>query len=206
MAQVDWSIAGYAGPSACPPGQSEETSFVTVGDITKNSAVISTAALSLAVIRSRLGNQALTAVTPFVNVKENGGNKLAGGTGVLRLVTVGQPTAPSATRKFASLKPNTRYTAIIHSGNTNASKVIARSCFKTAVDMEIPFGSGRSVGPGDSWSSGCFAFGGTRNQVLACMCGARNASGQWARTDSQDGYEYIISDTNWRQRVGCTTN
>ncbi len=112
-------------------------------------------------------------------------------------------TITARTRDFTGLKQNTRYTAVVHAGN--AGSPFARLCFRTAADLEIPFGSGRAVGPGDSWSSGCYAFSKDRDQINACLCGARNASGQWAWTDSQDGYEYI-RDAAWRTRVGCSTN
>ncbi len=105
------------------------------------------------------------------------------------------------TKTFATLKAGTRYTAVISLGSNVAENVLARSCFRTAPDLEIPLGSGR----GDSWSSGCYAFSKDPNQIRACFCGARNASGSWARTDAEDGYEYI-RDATWRQNVGCVTN
>ncbi len=109
---------------------------------------------------------------------------------------------PVGVHTFSGLKQNTRYTAVLHVGDS--SNAFIRSCFRTAADLEIPFGSGRAV-TGDGWSSGCFAFSRDRNQIRACLCGARNASGQWEWTDSEDGYEYIM-DAAWRTSVGCTTN
>ncbi len=106
---------------------------------------------------------------------------------------------------FTNLKKGTRYIAAISVGTDATLNIVSKVCFKTEPDLEITFGSGRAVGPGDSWSSGCFAFSKDRNQIQACLCGARNSSGSWARTDSEDGYEYI-RDATWRQSVGCTTN
>ncbi len=115
----------------------------------------------------------------------------------------------AGTRVFTGLKQNTRYVAALYTSRIinswRNSNAFARICFRTAADLEIPFGSGRAVGPGDSWSSGCFAFSKDPNQIRACLCGARNSSGRWARTDAEDGYEYI-RDATWRTSVGCTTS
>ncbi len=141
----------------------------------------------------------------FFGVRESGGS-------ISKTRKIGEPSfgfslSPSATT-FTGLKQNTPHVAVLYTtaGGGSSSNPISRICFRTAADLEIPFGSGRGGdGPGDSWSSGCYAFSKDRNQILACFCGARNSSGQWAWTDSEDGYEYMM-DAAWRNRVGCTTN
>ncbi len=69
---------------------------------------------------------------------------------------------------------------------------------------------GFNLGTDPLGATGCFAIGGVRlgggtGAVQACQCGARNSSGQWARTDSADGYEYILPAAR-RTELGCTTN
>ncbi len=206
-AQVSQSdILGGSGSGTCPPGVAQtDPTLISVagGSLTKDAVRLSTPTMSMTAIRIYTGRSVLSSAEVFLEVREDGVSRA--GRIYLGRARLSPATAITArTRDFAGLKQNTRYTAILRTGN--AGSPFARICFRTAADLEIPFGSGRSVGPGDSWSSGCFAFGGTRNQVLACMCGARNASGQWAWTDSQDGYEYIISDATWRQNTGCSTN
>ncbi len=56
---------------------------------------------------------------------------------------------------------------------------------------------GFDLGTDPLGATGCFAIGGVRlgggiGAVRACQCGARNSSGQWAPTDSADGYEYML--------------
>ncbi len=69
---------------------------------------------------------------------------------------------------------------------------------------------GFDLGTDPLGATGCFAIGGARlgggmGAVRACQCGARNSSGQWARTDSADGYEYMLP-ADRRAALGCTTN
>ncbi len=112
----------------------------------------------------------------------------------------------SAFGALTALEQSTYHVATLHTGYlTNNSRAVLRIRFKTAIDSNIPFNSGRSIDPGDARSSGCFACGGARAQILACLYGSRNAAGQWARTDGGDGYTYTLSGTE-RARLGCSTN
>ncbi len=147
------------------------------------------------------GARELQSATVYLSVLENGSTEVRRqtlGTAEAGMDVVADP------KTFSTLKQNTRCTTVTHIGDVTS--VISRFCFKTAADLEIPFGSGRGGdGPGDSWSSGCYAFSKNRNEINACLCGARNSDGSWARTDAEDGYEYI-RDAAWRTSVGCTTN
>ncbi len=132
------------------------------------------------------GASALQSATVYLSVLENGSEEVNRRT--LGTAVAGTDTK-AALKTFSNLKQNTRYTAVTHIGDV--TKIISRFCFKTAADLEIRFGSGRAVAPGDSWSSGCFAFSSDRNQIQACLSGARNSSGSWARTDAEDGYDTL---------------
>jgi len=98
---------------------------------------------------------------------------------------------------FSGLKQNTHYVARLFNGST----VVARHCFRTAVSpgaMSRALGYHADIG---RHASGCFAFGGTPEQVQACLCGARNSSGTWRATNG-DGYDWQISAAE-RTRLGC---
>ncbi len=204
MAQVDWSILGDTGSSSCPSGQSElnaTIATVRAGSGKGDSVQISTTALTYASVGTYVGSDIGGGRTIYLQVKGPNGRPVGSRTllGAVRILPAESVAAQSTT--VSSLIPNTSYTVEV----TAARTLIGKSCFRTGFDLEIPFGSGRAVGPGDSWSSGCFAFSKDQNQIRACLCGARNSSGQWAHTDSEDGYEYI-RDATWRSQVGCTTN
>ncbi len=203
-AQVDWSIIqGTSNQAACPNGKTQSTNRGTAFDVEDNSVTVSevrirTTTFTLSYLRNALRNQGLPSVGVAIDLIENGGGK--------RTITLGTAMTGTdvagTTTPISNLKAGTSYAVELKlNGRTSFT-----DCFRTAPDLNIPFGSGRAVGPGDSWSSGCFAFGGTRQQILACLCGARNSSGQWARTDSEDGYNHIIPDSTWRTSVGCQTN
>ncbi len=125
-------------------------------------------------------------------------------------VTADTPLAP-VTRTFTGLQSNARHTADLVAGS-NVNNVLATTCFRTGetpADLSRPLQYHDDINHGD-WASGCFAFADLkgpnhRNKVQACLCGARNSSGQWARTDADAGYEYI-SDAGYRTTLGCTTN
>ncbi len=203
-AQVDWSIAGDTGSSACPSGQSEMNptiATVAAGSLKKDSVGISTIGLTYASVRGFAGKDIGGGRTIYLEVKGPNGQRVGSRAtlGSVRLLPA--QTTAAQTTTVSSLTPNTRYTVEVLA----TSELIGKSCFRTTTfDLEIPFGSGRAV-TGDGWSSGCFAFSRDRNQINACLCGARNADGDWARTDAEDGYEYI-RDAAWRQNTGCTTN
>ncbi len=199
-AQVDQTVlGGVTGPDACPTGITQQRSTILrAGNLTKDEAQISYNQITLSALNSYYSRSSVS-TTVFIQLHENGVSRK--GNGLLDSVTSSDPL-PAGSRAFRGLKQNTRYTASLHRGTLAP---FARICFKTAADLEIPFASGRAVGLGDSWSSGCYAFSKDRNQILACFCGARNSSGSWARTDAEDGYEYMM-DAAWRTKVGCTTN
>ncbi len=78
---------------------------------------------------------------------------------------------------IARLKPGTRYALDLLVDGT--------ICFRTAADTRR---FNRAIGDygADNWrgagqAGGCPAFGGTDDQVPACLCGARNRNGKWAR-------------------------
>jgi len=110
------------------------------------------------------------------------------------------------------LTPNTNYVLSVHADTSafnNASwpssaRIGTRICFKTgpsASQMSRSLGWYNDV---QRFASGCFAFGGNQEQVKACLCGARNLSGQWRETNG-DGFNWQISAAE-RTRLGCSTN
>ncbi len=204
MAQVDWSILnGTKGMNTCPQGQTEtRTGLIMVPDsFSSSSTQLSTASMQSAFFTNIFPGRVLNA-NVYLSLLEDGKTRI-GSPKNLGSRSVG---VPQQNTTFTNLKKATRYTAVISVGSDFTANIVSKACFKTEPDLEIPHGSGRGGdGPGDSWSSGCYAFSKDRNQINACLCGARNSSGQWARTDSEDGYEYI-RDAAWRNRVGCTTN
>ncbi len=203
MAQVDWSILGDTGSSACPSGQNElNATIATAGSLKKDSVQISTIRLTSATVGNYIGGNIGGGRTIYLDVKRPNGQRVGDRTTLGNVRVLPAETVVAKTTTVSSLTPNTPYIVEVRAANT----LIGRSCFRTAFDLEIPLGSGRGGdGPGDSWSSGCYAFSKDVNQIRACFCGARNSSGSWARTDAEDGYEYMM-DTTWRQNVGCTTN
>jgi len=114
---------------------------------------------------------------------------------------------PAKSTTFSGLKQNTRYALTLHTRSNNSNRhTAARVCFKTATDLTRAIQDWGEDNFADSGTAGrCFAFGGTRQQILACLSGARNGN-SWARNDSQDGYSYIVPDSTWRNQVGRSTN
>ena len=207
MAQVDYSfIDGASGASACPPGQTIRTGIYLVsGSLTKNAVELSTTTINISNARVRIPEVGQSA-TVHLSVLENGSKEASRQT--LGIVAAGTDLVANL-KTFSNLKQNRRYTAVTHIGDV--TKFLSRFCFKTAADLNINVAHnlGAAVNPGETGpplrTSGCFAFSSDRSQIQACLCGARNASGEWARTDSEDGYEYI-RDADLRQEMGCTTN
>ena len=207
-AQISQSdILGASGASACPSGQSEmrPNLFTVTSGPDQESVGLGTPALSSPDIRAHTSYSGSFFKVRLRVLDSKTGRQI-------RAIDLGEVNFPSPsmaakTHSIAGLTQNTSYFAVLSAGNPNPNnRTFARICFRTAADLEIPFGSGRGGdGPGDSWSSGCYAFSRDRNQILACFCGARNSSGQWAWTDAEDGYEYMM-EAAWRTRVGCSTN
>ncbi len=210
MSQVDWSILGGTGAGTCTSLQEARAGRLTVSaGPTKYSIGISWPERSIEALLTGLGFSIGTGFPVFLAVLENQPSPSLANNRNLGTVTSTNPLA-AGSHTFTGLKQNTPYVAVLYTtrlfNSWKSNNALARLCFKTAADLEIPLGSGRGGdGPGDSWSSGCYAFSKDPNQIRACFCGARNSSGSWARTDAEDGYEYML-DAAWRQNVGCTTN
>ncbi len=196
----------------CPPGKTHHLgfSFNTVRGLVKTNRADVRVGRSLAIgtIRDIIPALALQTSIPIsIRVYEGrtARNNLQIGT-----VTADTPLAP-ITRTFTGLRSNTRHAADLVAGN-NVNNVILTTCFRTGetpADLSRPLAHHNDINHGD-WASGCFAFAdfkgpNHRQKVTACQCGARNSSGQWARTDSADGYEYILPAPR-RTELGCTTN
>ncbi len=130
------------------------------------------------------------------------------------LGTVSTSTAlPAGGQTFTGLKQDTPYVAVLYTSRIinswRNSNAFARLCFRTAADLERPLAHHDDINHGGQ-AGGCFAFADLngpnhRQKANACLCGARNSSGQWAQTDAEDGYEYI-SSPGYRTTLGCTTN
>ncbi len=92
------------------------------------------------------------------------------------------------------------------------NNVLTTICFRTGetpADLSRPLAHYDDINHGGT-AGGCYAFADLngpshRKKVNACQCGARNGSGQWARTDADDGFTYI-SSPGYRTTLGCTTN
>ncbi len=182
----------------------QATLFTVTSTPDKNSIGLGTSALTSNQVRGFIGGGSFSKVA--LRVLESETNR------EVRSINLGEVNFPSPsiaakTHNIAGLKQNRAYVTVLSAGNPDPkNRTFARLCFRTAADLEIPLGSGRGdAGPGDSFSSGCYAFSKDPNQIRACFCGARNSSGSWARTDAEDGYEYMLGAA-WRQNVGCTTN
>ncbi len=209
MAQVDWSILGDTGSSACPSGQSERNATIATfgaGSLKKDSVQISTIRLTYSSVAGYAGTNIGGGRTIYLEVKGPNGQRVGSPTTLGSVRISPAETVTAQTTIVSSLTPNTPYTVEVLAVRT----LIGKSCFRTAFDLERPLAHYGDINHSGT-ASGCYAFvdlsdPSNRGKVQACQCGARNSSGQWARTDSEDGYEYIIQDADWRREVGCTTN
>ena len=210
-AQVDWETVfdGEAGQVHCPPGKThQDTAFHVISGtvLAKKADVGLKARLGLNQIRGMLPDLADQTSIPVKIAVYRGNSSTA--IELIGTVTADTPL-PIFTRTFSSLESNTRHAADLVVRTDN---IIATVCFRTGetpADLSRPFDQYDDINHGD-WASGCFAFADLngpnhRKKVNACLCGARNASGDWARTDAGDGYEYI-SSPGYRTTLGCTTN
>ncbi len=73
------------------------------------------------------------------------------------------------------------------------SQNLSRICFQMAPSLSYGQQEGFDLGTDPLGATGCFAIGGVRlgggtGAVRACQCGARNGSGQWARTASNTSF------------------
>jgi len=212
MAQVDWSgISDKKGSIACPAGASENLAGIRIPDIPAPGATsidIETERLAYAGIKAVAGIDGNPDIRMWLHVYDSGGNQV-GTFWDIGTVTKGSAVLAAATREATGLKPGEKYTArlVTQVGQvSNPGRPLAQACFQMPPDLNTPFEGSGSIGG----TSGCFAIGGVAlgggdAAIRACFCGARNGAGKWARTDADDGYEYML-DAAERTRRGCTTN
>ncbi len=196
---------------SCPPGQTERNptvATIAIESLKAKSVRIGTPELSIGIIRSYLGdstpNLQISLEVKGPNGQRVGSRQILGQARVMQNQKV-----PPQNTDFSDLKPNTRYTADVIGV---ASRLIAKSCFQTAPDLNIPFGSR----PGNS-SSGCFPL-----SIRICKARRRQSgrayagpgiviTRQWNRTGDYrsdgdaNGYRYILPAAD-RARLGCDTN
>ncbi len=116
-------------------------------------------------------------------------------------------------RSGSPLTANTNYVLSVHTdqdafnnaSRPNSARIGTRVCFRTGPSASQMSRPNSTPYPGGGTAGGCFAFGGTPEQVRACFCGARNASGTWAQDDSGDGYSYLVNAA-MRTQFGCTAS
>ncbi len=211
---MDWATVfdGEAGQVHCPPGKTHHTggSFITVrGTVKAGRADIRTVRqLTLADIRTAIPALATQTSIPISLVVYQ--DKTQRASGVIGTVTADTPLA-RVNQTLSNLRSNTRHAVDLTAGG-GINNILITTCFRTGetpADLSRPLGHHDDINHGD-WASGCFAFADRkgpnhRQKVQACLCGARNSSGDWAQTDSEAGYEYI-SDPGYRTTLGCTTN
>ncbi len=196
----------------CPPGKTHDISggFRTrSGTLKADRATVQTNySISLTNIRPIIpALAAQTSIPISIRVYQGNTNRAFESIGT---VTADTPLAP-VTRTFTGLQSNVRHAVDLVAGS-NVNNVLATTCFRTGetpADMSRPLDYHDDINHGD-WASGCFAFADRkgpnhRKKVIACFCGARNSSGDWARTDSADGFTYMLPDAR-RTELGCTTN
>ncbi len=211
-AQVDYTpISGKTGGNACPSSVSEsQTARFTVKRLEPGatSVEIEGHQYILSWLRTVTARPLNTSFTLRFEVNDGTGNRIA-------THNLGTATADNDVERqtitVPNLKPGESYSASLWTtvgggGSTNLS----RKCFQMGPSLNYGQQGGFNLGTDPLGATGCFAIGGVRlgggmNAVRACQCGARNSSGQWARTDSADGYEYILPDAR-RTELGCTTN
>ena len=210
MAQVDYTfIHGKTGPSACPSGVSESQTArlrVTRPEPGKTAVTLNTNQLTLSWLRTVTSSPLSTSFPVVINVyNADGGLHTSEHLGTV----TSTPIAARATT-IENLEPGKSYRAEIRIRAGDRRHNIAHTCVQMGPSLNYGQQPGFDLGKDPLRTTGCFAIGGVRlgggiNAVRACQCGARNSSGQWARTDSADGYEYI-SSPGYRTTLGCTTN
>ncbi len=209
MAQLDWStLSAKTGSSACPLGVTEKRqTLISIDSIEPGarSVTLSNAALSQASLRTHTGYPAIF----FFNVTVSliGPDGLVGPRGIGS--TDGTTVVAQKRVTFANLKPGARYSARLNGVPSGRPAVaFAIACFQMPPDLNTHVST--NLGTNPLGASGCFAIGGVRwgggnAAIQACLCGARNGAGKWARTNAGDGYNYILKAAE-RTRLGCTTN
>ena len=211
-AQVDYTpIGGKMGPGACPSGVSQMHTnrfTVTRPEPGATSVEIKGNQYLLSWLRIVTSKPLNTSFTLRLEVNDGRGNTIANN-------SLGTATADNAIQRqtitVPNLKPGESYSASLWTTTGGGgSRNLSRICFQMGPSLNYGQQPGFNLGSDPLGATGCFAIGGVRlgggvNAVRACQCGARNSSGQWARTDSADGYEYILPAAR-RTELGCTTN
>jgi len=221
-AQVNWTalLNGKWGNDTCPPGHAEDSGnylrWTNAASVGTDSVTFSTLGFALGSLRRETNTLAATRINVILNLYKNGTS--FSGYQNLGAATAGTPVAPS-TFTLSGLDSNTRYTAILHPSDD--ASPFAKACFRTGyADTNMnrkP--DGNDLGKDSLGATGCFALGGERlgggdAAIRACLCGARNRLGQWARTGTVEPgtnltndvtYKWIMPSTE-RTRQGCTTN
>ena len=211
-AQVDYTpIRGKMGNGFCPSGESQSQTgrfTVTRPEPGKTSVEIEGHQYLLSWLRLATSRPLNTSFTLRLEVNDGSGNRIA-------THNLGTATADNGVQRqtitVPNLKPGESYSASLWTtvgggGSANLSRI----CFQMGPSLNYGQQPGFNLGTDPLGATGCFAIGGVRqgggmNAIRACQCGARNSSGQWARTDSADGYEYILPAAR-RTDLGCTTN
>ncbi len=203
-------ISGKTGASVCPSGVSERQParlLVTRPEPGANSVTLNTNQLTLSSLRTVTSRPLNTSFPVAIEVYGAKGDRIRSSN--LGTVT-NTPIAAQATT-IANLKPGESYYGTLRvSVGGGGARNVAISCFQMGPSLNYGQQGGFNLGTDPLGATGCYAIGGVRlgggtGAVHACQCGARNSSGQWARTDSADGYEYILPATR-RTALGCTTN
>jgi len=211
MAQVP----GIYGQAACAAGGSQSNHTVLTNSARPNVAATSATFTHSNVQGSYYHNQAGNTYpyTLYFAIRK------ADGTGGVSNNLIGtmmgdESTLPNRTLQTRTpLTANTKYQLAVHTdasafNNTGwpaGNRIGARICFKTgpsAAQMSLP---SNTPFPGGGTAGGCFAFGGTPEQVRACFCGARNTAGMWMPNADADGFSYLV-DAATRTSFGCTTS
>jgi len=184
---VDWDgVSGSTGSSSCPGGLTELNSTVPTivsGSLKAKSIRIMTPQMSVSNLQTYTGRSISFALVSLEVLGPN--RQKVGSTRDLGTAGGGQSVS-AATTTFSGLKPGTRYAVVVRTPSTP----IARRCFHTQGDLSRALGWHDDI---QMFAGGCFAGGLTREEIRACLCGARNRAGQWARTDAEDGFEWQIS-------------
>ncbi len=186
-------IPATVGTVACTQGGlGEAPGFdLVLSSITQNSLIVGNSQIT------HIGNAAYDV---YLELLENS----SGGLGISKSQKLGRLTDSSTpisagTTRFSGLKKNTRYVAILHTGNT--SSPLTRQCFKTRgefsnADQNLNTEGTATLDLAKNSRTGCFAVVRTRQDITDCMCnGTRGGTlilaGQ--TTESQEA----------RRRLGC---
>ncbi len=224
MAQVDWVTAfdGKASQQAsCPPGITRTAgnlSFQAISNLTTTTADVSLFGATLATLK-RLSNAPSDATSLSVSYQYS---QEGGSGGANSLATVNNVNSFSATTvNLTGLNPGKRHWIRLYVTFNGAVYEVAYECFRTdfnETNFNRALGHYGDIGHSD-WAGGCYAFGGDRAAITACLCGARNRKNVWKRTGTlepngqsidgrltDDTIFKWIKPAAWRTSQGCTSN